>query len=49
MAYFDIDIACREGLGERKLVSMIQQRISSLPWDLEPNEQDFLTATPIRI
>ncbi|GAB6944026.1 hypothetical protein [Vulcanisaeta sp. JCM 14467] len=43
MAYFDIDIACREGLGERKLVSMIQQRISSLPWDLEPNEQDFLT------
>ena len=43
MAYFDIDIACREGFGERKLVSMIQQRISSLPWDLEPNEQDFLT------
>ncbi|GAB6947069.1 hypothetical protein JCM16161A_11990 [Vulcanisaeta sp. JCM 16161] len=43
MAYFDIDIACREGFGERKLVSMIQQRINSLPWDLEPNEQDFLT------
>ncbi|ADN50630.1 hypothetical protein [Vulcanisaeta distributa] len=43
MAYFDIDIACREGFGERKLVSMIQQRINSLPWDLDLNEQDFLT------
>ncbi len=42
VAYFDIDIACREGFGERKLVSMIQQRIESLPWDLEPNEEDFL-------
>ncbi|WP_054841744.1 hypothetical protein [Vulcanisaeta distributa] len=43
MTYFDIDIACREGFGERKLVSMIQQRINSLPWDLDLNEQDFLT------
>ncbi|WP_054853151.1 hypothetical protein [Vulcanisaeta distributa] len=44
MAYLDIDIACREGFGERKLVSMIQQRIDSLSWDLDSNEQDFLTS-----
>ncbi|MGC8607451.1 MAG: hypothetical protein ACP5GZ_02310 [Vulcanisaeta sp.] len=44
MAYFDIEMACKEGFGERKLVSMIQQRINSLSWDLDTNEQDFLTS-----
>lgn len=42
MEYFDIDTACREGFGERKIASMIQQRIDSLSWDLDQNEQEFL-------
>ena len=43
MAYFDIEIACREGLGERKLIAMVQQRIISLGEDLDQSEQEFLT------
>ncbi len=44
MAYFDIDTACREGFGDRKLVAMIQQRISSLDEDLDQGEQEFLVS-----
>ena len=44
MAYFDIDTACREGFGDRKLVAMIQQRISSLGEDLDQGEQEFLVS-----
>jgi hypothetical protein len=42
--YFDIDTACREGFGDRKLVAMIQQRISSLDEDLDQGEQEFLVS-----
>jgi hypothetical protein len=44
VAYFDIDTACREGFGDRKLVAMIQQRISSLDEDLDQGEQEFLVS-----
>lgn len=44
MEYFDIDTACREGFGDRKLVAMIQQRISSLDEDLDQGEQEFLVS-----
>lgn len=44
MAYFDIDTACREGFGDRKLVAMIQQRISFLDEDLDQGEQEFLVS-----
>jgi len=44
VAYFDIDTACREGFGDRKLVAMIQQRISSLGEDLDQGEQEFLVS-----
>lgn|GEM_PF-1219597 len=44
MAYFDVDMACREGFGDRKLVAMIQQRISSLDEDLDQGEQEFLVS-----
>ena len=44
MEYFDIDTACREGFGDRKLVAMIQQRISSLGEDLDQGEQEFLVS-----
>ena len=44
MEDFDIDTACREGFGDRKLVAMIQQRISSLDEDLDQGEQEFLVS-----
>jgi hypothetical protein len=44
VAYFDVDTACREGFGDRKLVAMIQQRISSLDEDLDQGEQEFLVS-----
>ncbi|MFP3173473.1 MAG: hypothetical protein RXR44_02800 [Vulcanisaeta sp.] len=44
MEYFDIDTACREGFGDRKLVAMIQQRISYLDEDLDQGEQEFLVS-----
>jgi hypothetical protein len=44
VAYFDVDMACREGFGDRKLVAMIQQRISSLDEDLDQGEQEFLVS-----
>jgi hypothetical protein len=37
-------MACREGFGDRKLVAMIQQRISSLDEDLDQGEQEFLVS-----
>jgi hypothetical protein len=37
-------MACREGFGDRKLVAMIQQRISSLDEDLGQGEQEFLVS-----
>nr|KJR72636.1 MAG: hypothetical protein TU36_00820 [Vulcanisaeta sp. AZ3] len=43
MVNYDLETACREGLSDRKLISMIQQRVLLLNSDIDEGEQGFLT------
>lgn len=41
--YYDLETACREGVGDRKLMAMIRQRLLSMGDAIDESEQDFLT------
>lgn len=41
--YYDLETACREGVGDRKLMAMIRQRLLSMGDAIDESEQEFLT------